>query len=183
MPLSLPDWNERVEDAGWVELTSIPARFLRGNVGQSLQQGFTWDHVGLTLRFSVWRYPISERNRIWKFFLYQIFLIPNPILFSIPSFFDTESGTFSDIKFLWYRIRKFQNRNVTQNTQNLNETESKTFSNTKFFRYWIRYFYQYQILTIPNPILFLIPIFLLPNPKPSKKIEKFRNRNVTLCLG
>ena len=73
---------------------------------------------------------------------------PNPKLFSIPKFSDTESNTFADNKYFQYRIRyffrdqifvipnpkpskneksfeteKFRNRNITQNTQNLNETE------------------------------------------------------------
>merc|ERR1712192_139140 len=69
------------------------------------------------------------------FFRYQIFPIPNPILFPIPNIFNTESDTFFDTKFFRYRIRnypkngksfeteKFQNRNITQNTQNLKEIE------------------------------------------------------------
>ena len=57
---------------------------------------------------SVWRYPKSERNRIRNFFRYQIFPIPNPILFSIPNFYDTESDTFFDTKFFRYRIRNHQ---------------------------------------------------------------------------
>ena len=85
---------------------------------------------------SVWRYPKSERNRIRNFF-------------PIPNFSDTESDTFSDTKYFQYRIRyffryqifsipnpkpskkwksfeteKFRNRNITQNTQNLNQTVS-----------------------------------------------------------
>ena len=47
-----PDWNERVEDAGWIQCASLPAQFLRGNVGQSLQQGIAWDCVSLTLLLS-----------------------------------------------------------------------------------------------------------------------------------
>ena len=39
------------------------------------------------------------RYRIRYFFRYQIFLIPNPILFSIPNISDTESDTFFDTKY------------------------------------------------------------------------------------
>ena len=84
---------------------------------------------------------------------------PNQKLFPIPNFFDTESDTFSDTKFLRYRNRyffryqnfsipnpkppkklksfeteKFRNRNVTQNTPNLNKTESETTQKMEKFR-------------------------------------------------
>ena len=49
-----------------------------------------------TFHCSVWLNPKSERNRIRNFFRYQIFTIPNSILFSIPIFF-------------WYRYRYHQN--------------------------------------------------------------------------
>ena len=42
------------------------------------------------------------------FFRYQIFPIPNPILFPIPNIFDTESDTFFVTKFFRYRIRNHQ---------------------------------------------------------------------------
>ena len=81
------------------------------------------------------------------FFRYQIFLIPNLILFLIPNNF-------------WYRIQYFFS------IPNFSNTESDTFFDTKFFRYRIRYFFRYQIFSIPNPI-------------PSQKLEKFRNREVS----
>ena len=64
---------------------------------------------------------------------------------------------------------------------------------TKYVQYRIWYFFQfqfsfgYQIVSVPNPILFLIPNFSLPNPIhfsknwKSLETEKFWNRNVTLC--
>ena len=54
----------------------------------------------------------------------------------------------------------------------------KLFSDTKFFRYRIRYFFRYQIFTIPNPILFTIPNFFDTESETTKKMEKFRNREV-----
>ena len=44
---------------------------------------FALQKLGILLLevISVWRYPKSERNRIRNFFRYQIFPIPNPILF------------------------------------------------------------------------------------------------------
>ena len=49
------------------------------------------------------------------FFRYQIFPIPNPIIFPIPNFYDTESDTFFDTKFFQYRIRNHQkNRKVSK---------------------------------------------------------------------
>ena len=76
----------------------------------------------MLMRISVWRYPKSERNRIRNFFRYKIFPIPNPILFSIPNFFDTESDIFFDTKFF-----PIQNPIL--------------FSIPIFFRYRIRYFF------------------------------------------
>ena len=51
-------------------------------------------------------------------------------------------------------------------TQNLNETESETF-------------FRYQIFPIPNPILFPIPNFFDTESETTKKMEKFRNREVS----
>ena len=52
-----------------------------------------------------------------SFFRYQIFSIPNPILFSISIFFDTESDTIQKIgkvlKPRCFETKKFRNRNVT----------------------------------------------------------------------
>ena len=80
------------------------------------------------------------------------------------------------------------------------------FFDTKFFRNRYRYFFRYQIFSKPIPILFSIPIFFetdtdtffdtkffrnqyryffryqnfsKPIPIPSKKMEKFRNREVS----
>ena len=47
------------------------------------------------------------RYRIRYFFLYQIFTKPNPILFTIPNLFDTESETIQ-------KIEKFRNQEVSK---------------------------------------------------------------------
>ena len=95
------------------------------------------------------------------FFRYQIFPIPNP---KPPK------------KWKSFETKTFWKRNITQNTQNLNEskseiflipnffdTESDPFSDTKFL--WNQYFFLYQFS-------------LITNPKPPKKMEKFQNREV-----
>ena len=80
----------------------------------------------------------------------KLFPIPNPVLFSIPNFFNTKSDTFfrnqifsipnskPSKKWKSFENEKFQNRKVTQKTQNLNETESESFFFTKFVRYRIQ---------------------------------------------
>ena len=83
------------------------------------------------------------------FLRYQIFLIPIPVLFSVPNTFDTDTGTFS--------------------VPNIFDTDTGTFFGTKFFRYFFRYqiwtipvlrlfsgtkFFRYQIWTILAPRLF-----------------------------
>ena len=51
-----------------------------------------------------YRYQILQ-NRVRYFFRYQIFPIPNPILFSIPIFSNNESDTYFNTNFFRYRIR------------------------------------------------------------------------------
>ena len=100
----------------------------------------------------IWTKPNPKLFFDTKFFRYQ------SDTFFIPNLFDTESDTFSDNKIFlmpkpklsqkWksFETKKFWKRNVTQNTQNLNETESKTYSDTesdtftdtKVLRYQIR---------------------------------------------
>jgi len=63
---------------------------------------------------------------------------------------------------------------VCDDTQNLNETESET-----FFRYRIRYFFRYHFFPIPKLILFSIPKFSDTESETTKKMEKFRNREVS----
>ena len=124
------------------------------------------------------RYPKSERNRIRNFFPILI-----PILFLIPNF--SIPNPKPSKKWKSFETEKFRNRNITQNTQNMNQTESKTFSdtkfldtesdtffNTKFLRYRNQYFFQNQKFSIPNP--------KLPKKRKFFETEKFRNRNVTL---
>ena len=92
------------------------------------------------------------------FLRYQIFPIPNPKLFSIHNFFDTEPDTFFDTKFC-----DTESEILLKNGK---VSKPRSFEN-KFFRYRIRYFFRYQIFMILNPILFSIP-----NPKPSEKNKK-----------
>ena len=126
------------------------------------------------------------------FFRYQIFPIPNPILFytnfflyRIRYFFDTK--LFDAESETTTKMEKFRNRDISKpkhdpkypkyernQIQNFVDTESDTFSDTNFLGYWNRYFIRYQICSIPNP-------------KPLKKwksfeTEKFRNRKVTLWM-
>ena len=96
------------------------------------------------LPISVWRYPKSERNRIRNFFRYHIFF-----RYRIRYFFDTKFFRYRTRYFFRYQIfsipnpkpckkwksfenELFRNRDLTQNTQNLNETQSEIFSDTKF---------------------------------------------------
>ena len=85
------------------------------------------------------------------FFRYQIFSIPNPILFPIPIFF-------------WYRYRYFfRYQNFTKpipilfSIPKFFETDTDTFFDTNFFRNRYRYFFRYQFFSKPIPILFSIP--------------------------
>ena len=82
----------------------------------------------------IWTKPnrniFPYRNRY--FFLYQIFLIPNPILFSIPNFICTESETIK-------KIEKFQNREVlkprsfeTEKFWNREVSKPRSFETEKF---------------------------------------------------
>ena len=121
------------------------------------------------------------------FFRYQIFSIPNPILFPIPIFFR-------------YRYRYFfRYQNFTKpipilfSIPKIFETDTDTFFDTKIFRNRYRYFFRYQFFSKPIPILFSIPNFFETNtdtffdtknfrkpiPIPSTKMEKFRNREVS----
>ena len=68
---------------------------------------------------------------------------------------------------------------VCGDTQNLNETESNFFSDTNFFDTESDTFLRYQIFTIPNPILFSVPNFFDTESETIKKMEKFRNREVS----
>ena len=79
--------------------------------------------------------------------------------FPIPNFSDTESDTFIDIIFFRYRIRYFFRNQIF------------SILNPKFF--------QYKICTIRNPILFPRPNFFDTEYETIKKIEKFRNREVS----
>ena len=131
------------------------------------------------MKSSVWRYPKSEQNRIpkffpipkffdtesdtkffryWiRFFFIPIFFVPISILFLLkPKIFDTYSETIKNMK-------KFRNRNVTQNTPNLNKTESTNFSDTKFIQCRIRYFSDTKFFR------YWIRYFFIPNQQPSKK--------------
>ena len=77
------------------------------------------------------KYPKSERYWIQNFFRYQIFLIPNPILFwyqiftipnpllfSIPYFFDTESETIKKMeKFRNWEVLKPKRHTLIQHWQ------------------------------------------------------------------
>ena len=99
---------------------------------------------------------------------------------------------------------------VCDNIWNLNNTKSNFFSNTKIFDTESDIFFLYQFLAKPDQQLFQCKFFLISNSIPclipnvfdtdsnsfliqffwhhskiwkSFKTEKFRNRNVTLCLG
>ena len=100
------------------------------------------------------------------FFRYQIFSIPNPILFSIPIFFDTDTDTFFDTKILRNRYQyffRYQNFSkpipILFSIPNFFETDTDTFLDTNKFRNRYRYY---------------------RNNRKSFEIEKFKNRNVTL---
>ena len=80
------------------------------------------------------------------FFRYQIFLIPNPILFPIPIFFR-------------YRYRYFfRYQNFTKpipilfSIPKFFETDTDTFFDTNFFRNRYRYFFWNQKFSKPIPI-------------------------------
>ena len=78
------------------------------------------------------------------FFRYQIFPMPNPILFSIPNFFDTVSDTFFKTKFFRYRFwNHIKDWKVSKPRSFETETSPKI----------------PQIWTKLNPKLFPIPIF------------------------
>mgnify|MGYP007061037427 CR=1 FL=1 len=79
------------------------------------------------------------------FFRYQIFSIPNPILFPIPIFFRYRYRNFSKPIPILFSIPIFF------------ETDTDTFFDTKFFRNRYRYFFRYQFFSKPIPILFLKP--------------------------
>ena len=59
------------------------------------------------------------------------------------------------------------------------DTESDTYFDTKFFRYRIQYFFWYQNFSKPIPILFPIPKISETDTDTIKKMEKFRNREVS----
>ena len=94
------------------------------------------------------------------FFRYQIFSIPNPILFcdtnffpipipilfSIPKKIETDTNTFIDTKNFRNQVFLIPNPIL--------------FSIPNFFRYQYRYFFRYQILPKPIPKLFPIPKFI-----------------------
>ena len=79
---------------------------------------------------------------------------------------------------------------VCDETQNLNETESETFFRYQifsipnpilfpipiFFRYRYRYFFRYQNFTKPIPILFSIPKFFETDTDTFFDTKNFRNR-------
>ena len=90
---------------------------------------------------------------------------PNPKLFPIPNFFDTESDTFFDTNFsipipILFSIPKFY------------ETDTNTFFDTKFFRNRYRYFFRYQKKSKPIPILLSIPKFFETDTDTIKKHRK-----------
>ena len=91
------------------------------------------------------------------FFRYQIFSIPNPILFLIPIFFRYR---------YFFRYQNFTKPiPILFSIPNFFETDTDTFFETKIFRNRNRYFFRYQF-------------FLKPIPIPSQQLEKFRNREV-----
>jgi len=90
-------------------------------------------------------------------------------------FFETDTDTFYESKIFRNRYRYFfwyQNFSkpipILFSIPIFFETDTDTFFDTKFFRNQYRYFFRYQNFSKPIPI-------------PSKQLEKFRNRNVTLC--
>ena len=92
------------------------------------------------------------------FFRYQIFSIPNPILFPIPIFFRYRYRYF-------FRYQNFSKPiPILFSIPEFFETESDTCFDTKNFRNRYRYFFRYQIFSKPIPIFFLKLI-----PIPSKK--------------
>ena len=114
---------------------------------------------------------------------------------------ETESKTFSETKFFWYRMFLTPNPilslpilipNCTQPClkQTIPRfcwicffvTESETFY-TKYFRYRIRYFFGYQICSILNLIFFATKFFRYwiryhPKNRKSLETETFWNREV-----
>ena len=88
----------------------------------------------------------------------KIWTKPNPKLFPIPIFVDTESDTFFDTKCFPIPIP------ILFSIPEFFETESDTFFDTNFFRNRYRYLFRYQKFSKPIPI-------------PLKNMERFRNRN------
>jgi len=134
---------------------------------------------------------------IYHFISCQTILVPwsLPIIFNFQNkavcddtqnLTETESETFFDTDFLdhpnhqcifwdWSALQKL--RILLLEVISLwryPKSESKTFFDTKFYRYRIRYFFQYQVFTIPNPILFPIPNFFDTESETIQKMKKFR---------
>ena len=76
-----------------------------------------------------WQEAVCEKTQnlneteFEKFFRYQIFPIPNLILFPIPNFYDTESNTFVEPNFFdtesetIIKVDRFQNREVSKSME------------------------------------------------------------------
>ena len=88
-------------------------------------------------------------------------------------FFETDTDTFFDTEIFRNRYRYFFRYQffskpipILFSIPNFFETDTDTFFDTKFFRNQYRYFFRYQNFSKPIPI-------------PSKKMDKFRNREVS----
>ena len=116
--------------------------------------------------YELWSW-ISGKVSHWDIIL--IMTLPDIMIMTLPDIMIMNIIILMVIKMIMIRFLT-----VCDDTQNVNETESET-----FFRYRIRYFFRYQIFSIPNPILFLIPNFFDTESETIKKMEKFRNREVS----
>ena len=93
-------------------------------ISEWVSEGTTRDFTDVTLVSVCDDTQNLNETKSETLFQYQIFPTPNPILFSIPNFFDTNTKSMLNPKpskkWEGFEIEKFRNRNVTQNIQNLN---------------------------------------------------------------
>ena len=123
--------------------------------------GLIWDHFRALI-------PIGTKSQIWDLITIIVLVI---WIFSFlrPNFLKPKPRLFSETKFFSNQNRDF-------------------FSETKFPKTETDTFFRDQFFSKPKPRLFFRnQIFQNPKPKPSKnwqkfETEKFRNRNVNLCI-
>ena len=124
------------------------------------------------------------------FFRYQLFPIPNPILFSKPNIFDTESDTFFETKCFWYRIwyhlkqrkvlklRSFETETPPKIPKSWTKPNPKLFPIPNFYGTESNTFFgtESDTFSIPNLILFWYQIFPMPNRNHRKKWTSFETK-------